>query len=128
MKVLGLFPMSLAVGFHASVARLEGMTFATRAATIRLPEHGDKAFRSDWLLERGRLETPVSREVFPKKNPREHWGKFRVEGRQHPPENEFAVSSARYVVNFEFRCHENAAGLTRHVKRLCRAARALQDR
>jgi hypothetical protein len=31
---------------------------------------------ADWLAERGGLETPVSREVFPKENLREYWRNF----------------------------------------------------
>jgi hypothetical protein len=30
----------------------------------------------DWLAEQGGLETPVSREVFVRENPREHWKNF----------------------------------------------------
>jgi hypothetical protein len=31
---------------------------------------------ADWLAERGGLETPVSREVFPKEKLREYWRTF----------------------------------------------------
>jgi hypothetical protein len=37
---------------------------------------GDTSFCFDWLLERGGLETSVSRETFAKENPREYWRNF----------------------------------------------------
>ncbi len=42
---------------------------------------------------------------------------FGVEIDQHPPENEFAVSSIRFPsLTLEFRCRENAAGLTTNLR------------
>jgi len=56
---------------------------------------GESTKIGDWLVERSGLEPPVSREVLPRENRREHWEKFRVRGRVNRPENEFAFSSVR---------------------------------
>jgi len=67
----------------------------------------DNAFRSDWLAERGGLETAVSREDLPTENGAAVGEIFRVKIRQHPPESEFAFSSVGVPsLNLEFRCHE----------------------
>ena len=46
----------------------------------------------DWLLERGGLETPVSREAFRNENSREYWRTFALK----------SVRSSRERVRFQF--------------------------
>jgi len=49
----------------------------------------------DWLPERGRLETSVSREFLPTENRRKCSRSFASKFAEHRPENEFAFSSVR---------------------------------
>ena len=74
---------------------------------------GANAFHGDWLTERGGLETSVSREVFPRENGCER-SRFLVSKLASILQRmKFAVSSVRFPsATLEFRCRENAAGLT----------------
>jgi hypothetical protein len=50
----------------------------------------------DWVTEQGGLETPVSREIFAKENPREYWRNLASKSVSIVPESEFAFSSVRF--------------------------------
>jgi hypothetical protein len=67
----------------------------------------------DCLAEQGGLETPLSREVFPKENPRNCLRNFLSRSANIVQRGEFRFQlGTMAVANLEFRCHENVAGLT----------------
>ena len=67
----------------------------------------------DWLLEQGGSETPLSREVFPKENPRNCLRNFLSRSANIVQRGEFRFQlGTMAVANLEFRCRENVAGLT----------------
>ena len=62
---------------------------------------------------KGGLETPLSREVFPKENPRNCLRNFLSRSANIVQRGEFRFQlGTMAVANLEFRCRENVAGLT----------------
>ena len=57
---------------------------------------GENAEIADCVAEQGGLETPVSREIFAKENPREYWRNLASKSVSIVPESEFAFSSVRF--------------------------------
>ena len=79
-----------------------------------------------WRSE-GIRTSGVARSLFQRKRARV-LEKVRVEIRYRPPENGFAFSSARLSSsNLEFRCRENASGLTNSERELRSPASSLQN-
>jgi hypothetical protein len=65
----------------------------------------------NWLAERGRLETAVSREVFPKENLGDRLRNFLSRSANVVQRMNSLSVRQLPAMNLEFRCRENAAGL-----------------
>ena len=99
--------------------RFSSMAFGElRPGEIRISQrYADNGFCSDWLVERGGFEPPVSREVFPKENTPECWdilGRNPLASCRERVRFQIATVS---VVKLKFRCREIAAGSKNPIRR-----------